>query len=58
MNKTDKPIIKTNIVFDEAKDKFVIECENLETLNHILNLIAYASEKLKGNGKDNTRTNK
>jgi len=46
--------IKTNIAYDEAKDKFVIECDNLETLNHILNLIAYATEKLHEDGKVDT----
>lgn len=50
-------IIKTNIVFDETKGKFVIECENLETLNHILNIITYAKEQLrKQDGKVNKRT--
>lgn len=55
MTQTKNPIIRTNIVFDEAKDKFVIECENLETLNHILNLITFATEKLNEN---NPRPNK
>lgn len=52
MAPTKNPIIKTNIEFDERRDKFVIVCENLETLNHILNLITYASEKLNENNKD------
>lgn len=39
-------VIKTNIEFDEKRGKFVIVCENIETLNHILNLITYASEQL------------
>lgn len=39
-------VIKTNIEFDEQRGKFVIVCENLETLNHILNLITYATEQL------------
>lgn len=46
MRQTEKPEIRTNIVYDETKGKFVIECENLETLNHILNLIYYATERL------------
>lgn len=54
MTKTEKPIIKTNIEFDEKRDKFVIVCENLDTLNHILNLITYATEKLNGNGNKQT----
>lgn len=49
-------VIKTNIEFDEQRDKFVIVCENLETLNHILNLITYANEKLHEDGKINKRT--
>ena len=51
MTKTEKPVIKTKIEFDEGRNRFVIVCENLETLNHILNLITYATEKLNGNGK-------
>lgn len=54
MSKTDKPIIKTSIELDERRDKFVIVCENLETLNHILNLITYATEKLNSNGNKQT----
>lgn len=58
MKATEKPIIKTSIEFDERRNRFVIVCENLETLNHILNLITYATEKLNCNGKDNTRPDK
>jgi hypothetical protein len=39
-------VIKTNIEFDEHRDKFVIVCENLETLDYLLNMITYAREKL------------
>lgn len=52
MTQPKNPIIRTNIEFDEQRDKFVIVCENLETLNHILNLITYASEKLNEKSKD------